>query len=444
MPNPTHLPPLRAALRAPAVLLPALLLPALLLPALLLPAAAPQAADVRPPAQSEQRMEAADPDYRAGVEALGARRIDEAERLFRAALARRPNNELAVIGLADVAWARGRREEAGEHLRRAVQLAPNSPRPAQALALWFAGMGQAEAATQAFRDLVVRFPDQPQFRADLGGFLLARGDGAGAETVLREAIARFPAAPEPRGVLVQGLIAQNRLDDARREAVALVAAAPTDARGPMLVGQIEGRRGDWRAALAAFERAGEVAPRYAGAHLARGELLFARGETALATAAFDRAIELDPVGLAQRLGRAAALERGGQIQPAERAYLDVLERDPGNFMALNNLAFLSAEHRRNLDRAEGWARRAAELVPQAMEPRSTLGWVLRARGDLPGAAREMEQASRMAENRAQIWVQLATIYIEQGRVPEARQAAERALAREPQNARAQELRRRAG
>lgn len=402
------------------------------------------AAEVRPPAQAEGRLEEFDPDYRAGLEALGQRRLDDAERLFAAALARRPNNELAEIGLADVAWARGQRDRAGEHLRRAVALAPGALRPAHALTLFLVQTGRSAEAVASYRALVEAFPNEIGLRAELGGYLVALGDAAAGEQTLREAVARAPAAVEPRAVLVQAQLRRGALDDARREAAALAAAAPGDARSFLALGQVEARRGDGRAALAAFDRAAELAPRLALPQIARAEVLLSRGESALATAALDRAVELEPANVTARLLRATSLERGGQSQAAERAYLEVLERDPNNFVALNNLAFLSAEQRRNLDRAEGWARRAAEIAPQAMEPRSTLGWVLRARGDLAGAAREMEQAARMAENRAQIWTQLATIYLEQGRRPDALRAAERALALEPENARARELRQRAG
>ncbi len=431
MPSSPFLAPLLAPLLAPFL-------------AGLLAAPAPaRAAELRPPAQNEQRLEALDPDYRAGLEALGARRLDDAERLFRAALTRRPNNELAEIGLADVAWARGQRDRAGEHLARAVSLAPTQLRPAHAWVLYLLQTGRAPEALEGYRALIARFPNEIGLRSEFGALLLGMGDPAG-EQLLREVVQRLPTAIEPRIVLVQHALRQNRPDDARREAVALTAAVPGDGRAHVVLGQVEAARGDWRAALAAFDRAVEVAPRFAVAHMGRGEILMSRGETALATVAFERAIEIEPANLAPRLMRAAALERGGQVQPAERAYLEVIERDPNNFPALNNLAFLSAEHRRNLDRAEGWARRALELAPQAMEPRSTLGWVLRARGDLAGAAREMEQATRMAENRAQLWAQLATIYLELNRRADARAAAERALAIEPANARAREVAQRAG
>ncbi|HEY0600481.1 tetratricopeptide repeat protein [Brevundimonas sp.] len=76
-------------------------------------------------------------------------------------------------------------------------------------------------------------------------------------------------------------------------------------------GEILRARGDHRGALAAFDRAVELSPGSAGAHVSRGGLLLDRGEFARARADLERAVELEPGGvLATNLLGFLAMQEG--------------------------------------------------------------------------------------------------------------------------------------
>nr|WP_245215692.1 tetratricopeptide repeat protein [Pararoseomonas baculiformis] len=377
-----------------------------------------------------------------GLRALAAGQLDEAERAFTVAAQANPASPRPSLGLADIAWRRGQPDLAEPHFLRARQVAPREAVPEHAWGRFLVMRGRTDEAAAAFRAALERNPSSPA-RLDLADLLTAKGDPAAAEPLYREVLAREPGRTGARHALGNALLLLGRLDDARSE---LQAASEADPRNPLpvhLLGVVEARRGDRAAALAAMTRALEIEPRFAEAHATRGSLLVAEGQMEAALAAYRSALEARPGFVPALLGAGMIQQSLGRVAEAERVFRDVLQHDANSVVALNNLAWIAAESRRNLSEAEEWARRAASLAPASAEVRSTLGWVHRARGDLRKAVEALEAADRLGTSPA-ILVQLGTVYLQQGRRGLAAEAADRALRLDASNGPAQELRRRAG
>jgi tetratricopeptide (TPR) repeat protein len=155
-----------------------------------------------------------------------------------------------------------------------------------------------------------------------------------------------------------------------------------------------------------------------------------------------------PYVLARALGLFATSSRLmlktvlGRFDDAERAYLDAVKRDPLLFGAYNNLAFMAAQRKVKLDEALAWARKANELAPGVATVRDTLGWVQRARGELPAAARSIEEAVQLAPNDPAIRYHLGVVYAELGRKADAAKSLKRALELNPDFRQAEDARRR--
>jgi tetratricopeptide (TPR) repeat protein len=77
---------------------------------------------------------------------------------------------------------------------------------------------------------------------------------------------------------------------------------------------------------------------------------------------------------------AMVLQAAGRSPEAGEAYSAILKLDPNNTLAMNNIAFLLAETGDDLDRALTLAKRAKEIVPNAIEISDTLGWVYLKKG----------------------------------------------------------------
>ncbi len=86
------------------------------------------------------------------------------------------------------------------------------------------------------------------------------------------------------------------------------------------------------------------------------------------------------------------------------------------------------QHKQDLAAGEAWARKAVALAPQVADFHDTLGWVLRARGQLPAARAALQQAAKLAPKAGQIQYHLAVVQSEAGDKVAARASLQRALA----------------
>ena len=109
------------------------------------------------------------------------------------------------------------------------------------------------------------------------------------------------------------------------------------------------------------------------------------------------------------------------------AYRKALALNPQDPRPYNNLAYLYAEQRRNLDEALGLARRAAELAPKNASVQDTLGWVYLARGQMPEAERSLTDAVALAPQQPTIRYHLGVAHYQRGQKAEAAAAFRRAL-----------------
>ncbi len=99
------------------------------------------------------------------------------------------------------------------------------------------------------------------------------------------------------------------------------------------------------------------------------------GQYDAALASFEQAGNADPHRPDAFLNRAMLLEALGKKKEATDAYNKVLGIDSDNPLALNNLAFLAAENGTNLDQAMTFAERAKKKVPNSPDVSDTLGFV---------------------------------------------------------------------
>lgn len=194
------------------------------------------------------------------------------------------DEEQGALGLAD--------------LQTALELDPESLSAHLFLALYHSRRGDYEAAAarlEAARELE---PENPAVHAELGGVLAASGDlGAAYEAYL--------AALElaPRDLTYQaGLILFALQHEYQVREIALPAARraviqrPDDPLALDLMGQVLLRLQDGLNAQRFFERALQIDPAYAPAHLHLGQVFLLRGETRRAFQEITLARQLDPEG----------------------------------------------------------------------------------------------------------------------------------------------------
>ncbi len=254
--------------------------------------------------------------------------------------------------------------------------------------------------------------------------------------------------PPPRGrALLAGLTEAGRLVDDRsslREAIGQSLHAPPPAKAPPSITAAEQRRrqalahphlargerlaaaGLWADAAAACRRAVQADPDSAKGWYALGRACLLSGQPEAAAAALLRAVDLTPDNADAHLAIGTAFDAQGQLLPAIAAFRRALELAPHALEAASRLATLLAAHDQQAEAADILLRTADRAPPGAA--------VHVARGSAHGLRREPEAAEaelRLALARAPddalTWRLLGQVLADQGRIPESREAAARAL-----------------
>jgi tetratricopeptide (TPR) repeat protein len=232
--------------------------------------------------------------------------------------------------------------------------------------------GHGKEAIQALEDLVAKNPKMLAYRYELAGFQATAGS-----QIMR-------TDPEQAKQLFQ------QAADNYKE---ILKTTANSADIWLRLGLLQRQLGQYDAALASFEQASSADPRHADSILNAGMLL----------------------------------EQLGKKKEAVEAYNKALGIDPDNPLALNNLAFLDAQDRTNLDQAMTFAERAKKRVPNSPDISDTLGFVYYQK-DLNAQAlqifREIVQGN---PHNATFRLHLAMALSKQGDKQAARDEAEKAL-----------------
>lgn len=160
-----------------------------------------------------------------------------------------------------------------------------------------------------------------------------------------------------------------------------------------------------------------------------------QGRYADAVAAYDRAIELAPGYAKAWNNRGLALERSGDAESAMASYARAVELDPTLATAPNNIGALLWKGG-DLEGAEEWFRRAVAADAWLPEAQYNLGAVLARQGDVGQAELAYQAAIRARPSFTEAWHDYGMLLEDSGRLPEAIRAYQRAVLLSPRSAEA--------
>lgn len=367
-----------------------------------------------------------------GLAALRKGDLSEAEKAFNDALSLDAGAPGAYLGLAEVAGRRGKDADVEKWLRKGLKVSPRNVGLLGSLGHWSAMKGRWAEAEKAFAAAAELAPQSPKLLTALGEVYLRRSDTLSkAEAAFRQALAADAHFMPARLGLARALAGLGRTKDAESALEDATKMAPKDPRPLTVSAHLAASQGRLDEAIKNLDKAIRIAPRFLPAYLDKGDLQMA-GNDPVGAAATYRAGAMnaaDPVPALFRLG--VALQADHRWDEAEHAYLEAVQRDPKVFGAYNNLAFMMAERKTDLDKALVWIRKAADIAPNSAAVRDTEGWVYRARGDLPRAAAILEEARKLDPRDSSVHYHLGVVYAEQGRKEDAIAAFKRALALNP-------------
>jgi tetratricopeptide (TPR) repeat protein len=310
-------------------------------------------------------------------------------------------DELAARVVVAEALVRQQRPDEALQELAAVPVAERSAEVWLAIGRTHVVRGDRVAAGRALLEAHARAPNDPEILEALLEIDRARGRSEIERSRLR--IERAAAADPENGALVRlhGLVLMllGRKDESRERLERAIALDPSDVAAYQTLAYLLVSQGSLEEALGTYERAASERPEDGTVHVVLGSLHEIGGRRAEAIAEYERAIAIDP---------ALAI-------------------------AKNNIAFLLAEEKSDLDRALALARAAKAELPQSPNAADTLGFVLLRRGAADEAIPVLREAQAGLEpgNPGRSWVDLhlAEALVESGESEEARTLLEQMLAR---------------
>jgi choline-sulfatase len=250
-------------------------------------------------------------------------RTVEAIDFFTRALALKPDDEMAVINMANAYRNLGRDEEALVGYRRFLQLDPRNAQVRYEAAQILIDRGELDEASGLLREALTLEPKLAAARNALGVVAIRRGDFAGAEREIRGALQQKPDVRLAHFNLA--VLAEERGDT--RAAVAEyqqeIAEHPNSSfKAAFNLGRLLGRLGDRQGHERELRRAIDINPRFAEGCFYLAKLYLDQGrEFDEAIALAKRGLDLGPTSAYAPLGHyvlADIYSRRGQLEASRR------------------------------------------------------------------------------------------------------------------------------
>ena len=344
-----------------------------------------------------------------------------------------------LVALGQIYLKQGRWGLARETFNRVLAQEADHPAALSGLAEALLGEGQAVASANVWRRVIALDKTQAEGWAGLGRAYLARRDYPAAKESFAAALARAPhpeaqwylalltiptdfsagvtqlrqmtTRTDQRDYLLTALepfTAQSpQAEIAKMTGIALIqleawplayyalreAASqnPADPQTWAFLGHTQGLLG--LPAMAAFDRAREIAPDLALALYFEGIYLRRREQYDLAVDRFLKALALDPNNYGLALEMAYTLAEKGDYLSAEAWYRALVEAEPESVVYQERLtAFYVERSYRVAEVGLAEAERLAALAPASPRAYDLLGWARFQTADFPGAEEALRQA----------------------------------------------------
>lgn len=272
----------------------------------------------------------------------------------------------------------GRPQEAARLCRQVLKRRPDHPDALNLAGIAAFHAGDGARALKLLRTATARRPEHVDSHNNLGNVLRMTGAYAEAEAAYRQALAIAPEhrdAPFNLGLVLEAL---ERPAEAAACYERVVAQRPDFADGHLSLGNALKALERLEAAEAAYRRAVALAPGDAAAQINLGVVLRERGRAAEAEAAYRRAIEIAPQNPDAHYNLGIALQDQERLDEAEACYRQVLAIAPDYVQALINLGYaLQSAGRRSAavmayERAVAVAPHLAEAVVNLAEAKLDL------------------------------------------------------------------------
>jgi tetratricopeptide (TPR) repeat protein len=259
---------------------------------------------------------------------LYQRKIEPALEEGRLAVACDAGNPEARLIYGRALAAARRPLEAARELEAVLAARPDDLVALEGLAQSYAAAQDERAAVAAYEKLVKLRPDTPDPRVRLADYFWSARKPEAGNRVIEDALRAFPDSPFLHAFYGRSLLAQERVVDAARELKLARDGGITDQLTLSLLCHALWRSGDAEAAVEAFTATLKQYPSAASLHEDLGRLLLGLGRPEQALVSLEEAVRQRPEQASARLDLGRAYEALGKPVEAEQAYRKAMVLEP--------------------------------------------------------------------------------------------------------------------
>lgn len=378
----------------------------------------------------------------------------------------------AHVVLSQGAFARGDKATAAREAKAALALKPDSEIAILSLAQAMDDDAKVGVLLKEFLD---GYPKALEVRGAYARVLVNRKDYAGARN---EFLILTRAQPEnPAHLYALGVLAMQMNQPAEAEKLLVrfldvLAASNAEDKDPskvlVMLAQLAEERGDLKGALAWLDKVGSDDPKMnLAVQVRRAQLSARQGDLPAARRILTGLTSAEPADRARLIGVEAQLltdagkaaeayklmeqaaakypdnpdllydfalmaEKAGRVEVMEKTLRRVMQLAPDNQHAYNALGYSLAERNVRLPEALKLIRKAQAMAPDDPFIMDSMGWVLYRMGKLDEAEAQLRRAYGL-RNDADIGVHLGEVLWKQGKQDEARELWLAAQAKDPRN-----------
>jgi tetratricopeptide (TPR) repeat protein len=306
---------------------------------------------------------------------------EQARQAFQKAIELRPDYMLARLALAQLLVTRGDFDAALKSAQEILKFDRQNKNAQLIESAAFLGEKKYGDSRALLNGMLAKNANSPDVLFQLGVVDLAEGKYKDANESFKRTYELNPTNSRGLMGMVETDMAENKPDEAIKTLEAEAAKAPNRLDVQLALGNTEVRAGRYDLAIGYFQRVlnglDKTTKARGDVYMRIGETYRRKGDLQDSISALEDARKFLPDNVIILTTLGLVLDSAGKWPEARQVYTATLKMEPNNAVALNNLAFLMAEHGGpgELDTALTMAQRAKQLLPNLPEVSDTLGLI---------------------------------------------------------------------
>lgn len=369
--------------------------------------------------------------YQLGRALLLKGKVDEASKTWQESAKLQPNFAEPKVALASLALDNRRYDEAQRWADQVISATPGNVSAQLIRATALQGLGRVPEAKTLLTNLRQQIPGNAAVELEYAFLTLRENKAADAEKIFRTLYTPGQENLRPLTGLVEALFAQKKADEALHLLQNDLVKAPGRPSVEMLLANSLLVAGQPDSAVHTLEQMATAHPNLPQVPMRLGQVAVVRGNIEAGLAFFQKAAKLAPQSADPVLAKAEAEERLGRTDAARQDYQAVLKIDATNLVALNNLAYMTADSGGNLEEALRMIKTASNKLPKQPNLSDTLGYVYLKQKNVGSALQVFGDLAHQYPANATFRFHHALALIASGSKEQARKELEAALADKP-------------